>query len=148
MTGTLCGGLLRPRFISRQRKLRAFGLSAALLFACVWTSCHRRTEAQAAVTVEHEITPQPARVGTATITLKVADGAQKEVKGAHITVEGDMSHAGMAPVFAEAKETSPGQYQAPMNFSMGGDWVVLLHITLPGGQKVEQQFDVNAVRSD
>ena len=27
-----------------------------------------------------------------------------------------------------------------------GDWVVLMRITLPGGQKLERQMDVNGVR--
>jgi YtkA-like protein len=148
MTRMLRGGWFQRRFLSRRRELPRSALSAALLFVCVWTSCHRRTETQPAVTIEHEITPQPARVGPAIITLKVADSAREKVKGAHITVEGDMSHAGMAPVFAEAKESSPGQYQAPLSFSMGGDWVVLVHITLASGQKAEQQFEVKGVRSD
>jgi hypothetical protein len=29
---------------------------------------------------------------------------------------------------------------------MAGDWVILLHIVLPDGQKLEQQFDVSGVR--
>jgi len=61
-------------------------------------------------------------------------------------VEADMSHAGMAPVFAEATETEPGQYRANLRFEMPGDWVVLLHIRLPGGQTLERQFNVSGVR--
>jgi hypothetical protein len=29
---------------------------------------------------------------------------------------------------------------------MAGDWVVLLHIALPGGKKLERQIDVKGVR--
>ncbi len=57
-----------------------------------------------------------------------------------------MSHAGMAPVFEEASETEPGQYQAHLKFAMAGDWVVLLHVRLPGGQTLERQFNVSGVR--
>ena len=57
-----------------------------------------------------------------------------------------MSHAGMAPVFAEASETEPGQYQARLEFAMAGDWVILLHVRLPGGQSLERQFNVGSVR--
>jgi YtkA-like len=57
-----------------------------------------------------------------------------------------MSHAGMAPVFEEASETGPGQYQAHLRFPMAGDWVILLHLWLPGGQKLERQFNVSGVR--
>ena len=92
------------------------------------------------------ISPEPARVGPASITLKLADAAGKPVTGAKIAMEADMSHAGMSPVFAEAKEGEPGRYQAHLEFPMAGDWVVLLHITLPGGKKLERQIDVKGVR--
>jgi hypothetical protein len=29
---------------------------------------------------------------------------------------------------------------------MAGDWVILLHVTLPDGKKLERQFDVRGVR--
>jgi len=57
-----------------------------------------------------------------------------------------MSHAGMTPVFAEAKETEPGRYSATMDFSMAGDWYVLVHMTLPDGRKLERQFEIKGVR--
>ena len=66
--------------------------------------------------------------------------------GAHIAMEADMTHAGMAPVFGEAKETGPGRYQAPLTFEMAGDWVILLHVTLSDGEKLERQFDVRGVQ--
>ena len=59
-----------------------------------------------------------------------------------------MSHAGMGPVFGEAKEIEPGRYQGSLELSMGGDWIVLLHLTLPDGQKSERQFEIKGVRSD
>jgi len=98
------------------------------------------------VAITHEVSPEPVRAGPATITLKLADAAAKPITSAHIAVEADMSHAGMSPVFAEAKETEPGRYQAHLEFQMAGDWVILLHITLPGGKKLERQIDVRGVR--
>jgi hypothetical protein len=98
------------------------------------------------VTLEHTISPEPPTIGAATLILKLADSAAKPVSGARITVEADMSHPGMAPVFEEASETGPGQYQAHLKFPMAGDWVVLLHVQLPGGQRLERQFDVAGVR--
>lgn len=100
------------------------------------------------IRIEHEIAPQPVRTGPATITLKLADSAGRAITGAQVTVEGDMSHAGMGPVFSHARETAPGRYRANLEFSMGGDWVVLVHSTLSDGQKVEHQFEVKGVRSD
>jgi hypothetical protein len=54
----------------------------------------------------------------------------------------------MSPVFAEAKEAGPGRYQAHLEFQMAGDWVILLHVTLPGGKKLERQIDVRDVRAN
>jgi hypothetical protein len=52
----------------------------------------------------------------------------------------------MNPGFAEAKEAEAGRYKAPLEFQMAGDWVILLHVTLPGGEKLERQIDVRGVR--
>jgi len=98
------------------------------------------------VIIAHEVMPRPPRVGTATITLSVADDAGRPVSGASVRLEGDMSHAGMKPVFGEAKESEPGRYRVALEFTMAGDWVVLVHLTLPDGSRVEQQFDVKGVR--
>ena len=95
--------------------------------------------------IEHAISPEPPRVGPATVTLKLADTGTKPVSGARITLEADMSHAGMAPMFEVASEINPGQYQAHVSFGMAGDWVILLHVRLPGGKTLERQFDVASV---
>jgi hypothetical protein len=76
----------------------------------------------------------------------LSDAAGRPVTGARITIEADMSHAGMTPVFAEAKEVQPGSYQSRLTFEMAGDWVILLHGTLANGKKLERQFDVRGVQ--
>jgi hypothetical protein len=125
------------------------GLRKLLLFAlamAVSTGCSRRPDLSQTVTIEHEISPEPSRVGPVVITFRLANSVAKAVTGAHITLEGDMSHAGMAPVFGEAREIAPGRYQASLPLGMPGDWVILLHVTMPGGQKLEHQIDVKGVR--
>lgn len=98
--------------------------------------------------MDRKITPQPVRVGPATVTVQLADAAKKPVSRATIKVEADMSHPGMSPVFGEAEETTPGSYQAHLDLNMGGDWVVLLHIKLPDARKIERQMDVRVVPSN
>ena len=56
-----------------------------------------------------------------------------------------MSHAGMAPVFADAKEIEPGRYRATMELSMAGDWFVLAHLVLQNSVSIERQFDIRGV---
>jgi hypothetical protein len=122
------------------------------LFACavflVVTACHRATESAVDISIEHEVTPQPARAGPAILTLRLRDAAAKPIAGAQVMIEAVMSHPGMAPVFARAKEVEAGRYQAGLEFSMGGDWIVLIHLTLSNGQKLERQFEIRGVQSN
>jgi hypothetical protein len=129
------------------RRLAYVRLSVLLLPSLTaLAGCPRRGDASPAVTIEHAISPEPPQVGLATVILKLADTAAKPVSGARITVEAEMSHAGMAPVFEEASEIKPGEYRAHLKFAMAGDWVILLHVRLPGGQTLERQFNVDSVR--
>lgn len=121
----------------------------AIAAACAVIACHKRSaDPDPAITLEHEITPLPARVGSERITLTLKDPSGRAITSAQVSIEGDMSHPGMGPVFAEAKETEPGRYQADLEFSMAGDWVILVHSKLPDGRKLERQFEVKDVRSD
>lgn len=121
-------------------------LSAAL--ALVATGCRKAAEPSGDISIGESIAPQPVHTGTETISFQLTNQAMQPIRGAHVQVEGDMNHPGMAPVFADAIETAPGGYQAQLNFSMGGDWVVLFHITLSDGRKVERQMDVKGVESN
>jgi YtkA-like len=123
------------------RWLAALACAATLLEV----GCSRPVEPPPLVAIEHEISPEPARVGPATVALRLSDATGKPITGARIAIEADMSHAGMSPFFADAKETERGRYQAQVEFQMAGDWVILLHVTLPGGNKVERQIDVRGV---
>jgi hypothetical protein len=126
-------------------------LLAAVACACalLGAAC-RLTEPTPDFLVQHDVSPSPPEVGRpATVSLKVIDFlASKPVSGARVTLEGNMTHAGMSPVFAEAKETGPGRYRATLEFTMAGDWVVLVHAALPDGRRIERQFDVKGVRAD
>lgn len=97
------------------------------------------------LTVSYEVSPLPARVGDVTITIRMKGGSNEPIAGARIKLEGNMSHAGMAPVFADATEISPGQYRTKMNLSMAGDWHVLVHLTLPDGRELDREFEIKEV---
>jgi YtkA-like len=131
----------------RFRPLSGFQLLSLIALALLGNGCHRQATASPDITLTQEITPQPVRVGPVVIVLGLKDAAAAPVAGAHITLEGDMSHPGMAPVFGEAKEIAPGRYQGELNFAMGGDWVVLLHARLANGQRVEREIEVKGVEA-
>ena len=130
--------------------LRRLG-RACLVLACGLTlllcGCHR-PKSSSAVRINYEVTPQPPQVGSANIMVVLADSTTKPVTGARVTLEGNMSHAGMGPIFSDAKEVAPGRYQANLDFAMAGDWVILSHITLANGKKIEDQMDLKGVRSN
>jgi hypothetical protein len=92
-----------------------------------------------------QVTPQPARVGPITVGFSLRDHDQP-VTGAQVSLEGDMTHAGMAPVFADAREVAPGRYQGEITLNMAGDWVVLMHIRLANGKSLEEQIPLNGVQ--
>lgn len=136
----------RESFLTRGLRLLA---AVAFAFALLGVAC-RLTEPTPDFQVQHDVSPSPPGVGRpATVSLKVIDFlSSKPVSGARIQLEGNMTHAGMTPVFAEAKEAEPGRYRATLEFTMAGDWVVLVHAALPDGRKIERQFDVKGVRAD
>lgn len=135
----------RESFLKRGRLLLATVACACVLLG---VAC-RLTEPTPDFNVQHEISPNPPRVGPANVSLKMIDFlSSKPVSGARVTLEGNMTHAGMTPVFAEAKEAEPGSYRATLEFTMGGDWVLLVHAALPDGRKIERRFDVKGVRAD
>jgi hypothetical protein len=96
--------------------------------------------------VEFQIEPKPVRVGPIVICFTLTDAVNHPVIGAGFEVEGDMSHAGMSPVFAQANEVQPGHYESHLSLGMAGDWVILLHGALRNGEKLERQFDIRDVR--
>ncbi len=112
------------------------------------TGCRRPANDADGISIIESIAPQPVRARTETISFRLTNGSHQPVPGARVQVEGDMSHPGMAPVFADALEIAPGDYRANLNFTMGGDWVVLFHINLSDGRNVERQMDVKGVESN
>jgi hypothetical protein len=104
-----------------------------------------RSQSSHEVFVAHKVEPQPPRVGQVEIWLHLTDASRKVLMGAEIKLEGNMSHAGMSPVFADTLEVAPGEYRANMELSMAGDWIILVHLTLSDGAKLERQFEIKGV---
>ncbi|HEX4031050.1 MAG TPA: FixH family protein [Terracidiphilus sp.] len=135
----------------RRRRAKAAAHAIALLLLAIATgavcACRRSADPAQGISVEESIAPQPVRSGDETVTLRLADAARHPVAEAHVQIEADMNHPGMAPLFSNAVETTPGSYRTPLTFTMGGDWVVLAHITLADGRRIERQWDVKGVES-
>lgn len=132
------GGHLRP--LTRGVPILLF------LLVVITAGCAKSALQRSIVMSDEQVSPRPLHTGPITVNFKLAD-ASKPVTHAQVSLEGDMTHAGMAPVFGDAHELSPGQYEGQLTLSMGGDWVVLMHITLPDGKKAEEQMNLPGVQS-
>jgi hypothetical protein len=143
------GSSLRILAGRRSTRGREIVLSAlACLFSVACAGCSKTIDRSPSILLDHDISPQPTRVGPATVTIQLSDVTRKPVTAAQIAIEGEMSHPGMSPVFARAKELGEGRYQGQIDFAMAGDWVLLFHITLPDGRKLDRQVSVPAVRAN
>ncbi len=128
-------------------RIKVVVAAAGCLTLCLATGCRSAVTASGGIHIEQEIAPQPVRVGTATVTVRVSGLDGRPVTAARIALEADMSHPGMAPEFGEAREVAAGRYQGQLRLTMAGDWVIMMHITLAGGQKLERQMEVKGVRA-
>jgi hypothetical protein len=116
-----------------------------ILLLLVLVSCGRGAKDLPDVGVELSIEPQPPQLGQAIITVALSDAAGQPISGASVELEGNMSHAGMVPVFATATEVMPGEYRAGLEFTMGGDWFILVRADLPDGRSMERNVEVPGV---
>jgi YtkA-like protein len=89
--------------------------------------------------IECNVQPQPLRVGLAEVEIMLSDSHHAPVRGAQVTLEADMSHPGMKPLFQKALATEGGKYHSNLKFDMPGDWILLLHAKLPSGATVDNQ---------
>jgi hypothetical protein len=80
-----------------------------------------------------------------TVTLTSASG--ERLAGAHVSLEGDMSHAGMAPVLGETSELAPGRYQGTFDLNMRDDWIVLFHVKLASGETFDRQIELRNIQA-
>jgi hypothetical protein len=120
----------------------------ALVFACshALIGCGR-TEPADSVRVSWTLDPSPPVVGTPIVArLTLRDTTQNPIIGARLRLEGMMSHPGMAPVSAAVTEKGNGEYEAPLQFTMAGDWILLVTGELPGGTAFTRQIEITGVR--
>ncbi|MDT8304787.1 MAG: FixH family protein [Anaerolineae bacterium] len=115
-----------------------------LLIAAV-SACARASDAPASddVNITLQLLPEPAVVGEATVIVTLADAVGNPIEDATVHVKGDMNHAGMVPVLAEADQGLGGMYEMPFEWTMGGSWIVTVEATLADGTTATRRFDVS-----
>ena len=105
----------------------------------------QQTENTSEIDIELQINPDPAVVGESMlfVTLTDPNADNAPVEDASISVRGDMNHAGMVPVLREAddfSQESPGVYTTPFEWTMGGEWFVVVNVTFPDDTTIEREF--------
>jgi hypothetical protein len=111
----------------------------------LWGATGCRVDPAPELAVAWEITVSRTRPADSSISLLLRDGSGQPVRGARITVEGNMSHPGMAPIVTSAEEQDAGRYATRMAMTMAGDWVLFATITLPDGRVVQRQRQLPGV---
>lgn len=124
----------------------AFGLALLLGLGLV-CGCSPKAEAPQALKFEVALDPARPAVGAAKVSVRLTDAAGAPVTSAEVRVEGNMNHAGMKPSFAELHEEEPGVYRGAIEFTMGGDWYLLITAKTPDGAIAEHKIDVAGVQT-
>jgi len=81
------------------------------------------------------------------LQVQLRDAAQAPITDAMVALEGNMNHAGMAPVLTTPVRdgddgATDGSYRVPLQFSMLGDWIVTVTATLADGSEATKYIEV------
>lgn len=87
----------------------------------------------------------PAVGGDAAVTITLTDQHGNPITDATVHITGNMAHHGMLPISGTGQHTVNGQYVVPIRWTMAGDWLVTVKITLANGDQFEQTFDQQVV---
>lgn len=122
-------------------------LSLVLLLPVLFlVACRANTTNSADIAISIEIANESPAVGEETrILVSLADNAGNPINDANVNLRGDMSHAGMTPVLGEATNGTNGVYEIPFAFSMGGDWIITVDVTLADGSTATSNFNINGI---
>ena len=96
----------------------------------------------AGITIELTMQPEQPAVGPARLIFTLTDEAGQPINDARLDIEGNMTHAGMAPVFAQASAGQEGRYMVPFEWTMGGDWYVTVEVSLADGRRFTRRIPV------
>ncbi len=121
---------------------RCAGLLAILCATLVSGGCRTSPAVDLSWTVEER--PSAGTQGAeAHVTIVMHDRALgRPLRGASLTLEGHMSHPGMAPVLAAVDETTAGRYEGRLRTMMAGDWTLVLSGALADGTRVTWQRQI------
>ena len=115
-----------------------------LLAASIPGACTRRPAAEdtAGVLVTTRLVPPQPGVGRATLTITLSGATAATLGRARVQVVGHMTHPGMTPVVATVTPREPDVYDAAVDFTMPGDWMLIATVRLHDGRRLESRVPV------
>ena len=114
-----------------------------ILLLFLMTGCARMSQQgveEQDVKIELVTPMQPSVLGSSQIELRVTDMAGRPINDAVLELKGDMTHAGMVPILASVSGGENGLYSVPFEWTMAGDWILIVGVNLPDGRYAERQF--------
>ncbi|HET6313912.1 MAG TPA: CopD family protein [Chloroflexia bacterium] len=98
-----------------------------------------KARASEVLEIRLDTVPSPPISGTATLKLMLLDGTGVPVSDATITVSPLMpAHGHIEPTdVAKAVPGEPGAYTMPINFQMGGSWLIIFNVERPGKDTIK-----------
>ena len=109
--------------------------------------CSKSSSSANDVVLTCESDPKPPRVGKNDFIITLTGSGGQHIAGARVQIEGDMSHVGMSPIFGETREVAAGVYRGTLDLNMRGDWTVLVHVILMGGQTFDREIKFQNVQA-
>ncbi|MEZ4862277.1 MAG: copper chaperone PCu(A)C [Caldilineaceae bacterium] len=125
----------------------------ALLFATLLVgACGMGNQSGNTNNVQITLAPMADSADGDVLAVQLRDAAGQPIQDATVKLEGNMNHAGMAPVFSDAVQddadgAADGLYHVPFTFSMLGDWIVTVSAELANGETVTQDIDLTVGES-
>ena len=131
------------------RRLGGIAAVFALLILLPMIGCRPKPPvANGALKASVQFEPNPPSTGAPVkLHITMTDSQGKPLAIDNLEVEGDMNHAGMSPVFAHLTATAPGEFSGQIQFTMGGDWFLLLTGQLTGNTHFLKKIDVPGVKA-
>jgi hypothetical protein len=118
----------------------------ALVLAVVLGACSRSSRANPVPTgleLTWTLEPTPAVVGPARLTLSFIDANGDPAEVQSVNVRGDMTHAGMVPVLAQAEGLAQGRFTIAWEWPMAGEWIFTVEAVLPDGRHAVHEIELS-----
>lgn len=114
---------------------------ASLFFAFMLASCRQTNSDTSNLRFELLSEPPLLMMGDAVLIVRVRDQNGLPVNDATLELRGDMSHAGMTPVFGTLTSVENGDYRFNFEWSMVGEWVITVSGTTADEKRIFQRFE-------